>query len=35
VGTVKSHLNHILRKLDAQNRTEAAARAHALGLLDG
>jgi LuxR family maltose regulon positive regulatory protein len=35
VGTVKSHLNHILRKLDAQNRTEAAARARALGLLDG
>jgi LuxR family maltose regulon positive regulatory protein len=34
VGTVKSHLNHILRKLDAQNRTEAAARARALGLLE-
>jgi LuxR family maltose regulon positive regulatory protein len=35
VGTVKSHLNHILRKLDAQNRTEAAARARTLGLLEG
>jgi LuxR family maltose regulon positive regulatory protein len=35
VGTVKSHLNHILRKLDAQNRTEATARARALGFLDG
>ncbi|MEJ2267108.1 MAG: LuxR C-terminal-related transcriptional regulator, partial [Anaerolineales bacterium] len=34
VGTVKSHLNHILRKLDAHNRTEAVARARALGLLD-
>jgi LuxR family maltose regulon positive regulatory protein len=34
VGTVKSHINHILRKLDAHNRTEAVARARGLGLLD-
>jgi LuxR family maltose regulon positive regulatory protein len=34
VGTVKSHINHILGKLDAHNRTEAAAQARALGLLD-
>lgn len=33
VGTVKGHLNHILGKLDAQNRTQAAARARELGLL--
>lgn len=32
VGTVKSHINHILTKLDARNRTEAAARARELGL---
>jgi LuxR family maltose regulon positive regulatory protein len=32
VGTVKSHINHILRKLDAHNRTEAVARARSLGL---
>ena len=31
VGTVKSHINHILRKLDAHNRTEAVARARKLG----
>ncbi len=32
VGTVKSHVNHILGKLNAQNRTEAVARARQLGL---
>ncbi len=32
-GTVKGHLNHILSKLDAHNRTEAVARARQLGLL--
>lgn len=34
VGTVKSHINHVLGKLDAHNRTEAVARARGLGLLD-
>jgi LuxR family maltose regulon positive regulatory protein len=34
VGTVKSHINHILGKLEAHNRTEAVARARAAGLLD-
>ncbi|MBN1264902.1 MAG: hypothetical protein JXA25_05370 [Anaerolineales bacterium] len=34
VGTVKSHVNRILGKLDAKNRTEAAARARELGLID-
>jgi LuxR family maltose regulon positive regulatory protein len=33
VGTVKSHINRILGKLDARNRTEAVARAHTLQLL--
>jgi LuxR family maltose regulon positive regulatory protein len=33
VGTVKSHVNHILRKLDSHNRTEAVARVRGLGLL--
>ncbi len=33
-GTVKSHTNHILGKLDAHNRTEAVARARKRGLLD-
>jgi len=33
VGTVKGHVNHILDKLDARNRTEAVARARELGLL--
>jgi len=31
--TVKTHLTHIYRKLDASNRTEALARAVSLGLL--
>ncbi len=34
VGTVKSHINHILGKLNASNRTEAVARARGLGLLE-
>jgi LuxR family maltose regulon positive regulatory protein len=34
VGTVKSHINHILGKLDAHNRTEAVARARGLGLIE-
>ena len=33
IGTVKSHINHILGKLGAANRTEAVSRARALGLL--
>lgn len=33
VGTVKGHVNHILSKLDARNRTEAVARARDMGLL--
>jgi LuxR family transcriptional regulator, maltose regulon positive regulatory protein len=33
VGTVKSHINHILMKLEVHNRTEAVARARELGLL--
>jgi LuxR family maltose regulon positive regulatory protein len=33
IGTVKSHINHILGKLTACNRTEAVARARQLGLL--
>lgn len=33
IGTVKSHINHILGKLEAGNRTEAVSRARALGLL--
>jgi LuxR family transcriptional regulator, maltose regulon positive regulatory protein len=34
VGTVKGHVNHILSKLDVQNRTQAFLRARELGLLD-
>jgi LuxR family maltose regulon positive regulatory protein len=34
VGTVKSHITHILGKLDAENRTKAVARARELGLLE-
>ena len=33
VDTVKTHVTHILRKLGAANRTEAAARARQLGLI--
>jgi LuxR family maltose regulon positive regulatory protein len=33
-GTVKGHIHHILGKLEARNRTEAVARARALGLLN-
>jgi len=33
VGTVKSHINHILGKLEAHNRTEAVARARGSGWL--
>jgi LuxR family maltose regulon positive regulatory protein len=33
IGTVKSHINHILGKLAAHNRTEAVARAREYGLL--
>ena len=33
IGTVKSHINHILVKLGAHNRTEAVARARDSGLL--
>ncbi len=33
VGTVKGHINHLLSKLGARNRTEAVAHAHRLGLL--
>jgi len=34
VGTVKSHINHILGKLAAHNRTEAVARARERGFLE-
>jgi LuxR family maltose regulon positive regulatory protein len=34
VGTVKSHVNHILGKLGAHNRTEAVARARELGWIE-
>lgn len=34
IGTAKSHINHILKKLDSHNRTEAVARARGLGLLE-
>jgi len=33
VGTVKSHIHHIMNKLDAQNRTEAVSRARNLNIL--
>jgi LuxR family maltose regulon positive regulatory protein len=34
VGTVKSHINHLLGKLECRNRTEAVVRARTLGLLE-
>ncbi len=33
VGTVKSHIHHIMNKLDAQNRTEAVSKARTLNIL--
>jgi LuxR family maltose regulon positive regulatory protein len=33
VDTVKKHVSHILDKLEAANRTQAVARARAMGLL--
>ncbi len=33
LNTVKKHVTHIFEKLGAANRTDAAARARALGLL--
>jgi ATP/maltotriose-dependent transcriptional regulator MalT len=33
-GTVKAHLNHIFRKLDATSRLQAVAHAREAGLLD-
>lgn len=33
VGTVKSHIHHIMNKLDAQNRTEAVSKARSLNIL--
>jgi predicted ATPase/DNA-binding CsgD family transcriptional regulator/DNA-binding XRE family transcriptional regulator len=35
VGTVKTHVNRLFAKLGATSRTQAVARARALGLLDG
>jgi LuxR family transcriptional regulator, maltose regulon positive regulatory protein len=34
IGTVKGHINHMFRKLNVQNRTQALLRARELGLLD-
>ncbi len=33
IGTVKSHIHHIMTKLDAQNRTEAVSKARSLNIL--
>jgi LuxR family maltose regulon positive regulatory protein len=33
VGTVKTHVNHLYRKLDAHSRTQAVAKARGLGLI--
>lgn len=35
VSTVKRHINHIYDKLDVETRTQAVAKARALGLVDG
>ena len=35
VGTINWHVNNIYRKLDVHSRTQAAARARALNLLEG
>ena len=34
VSTVKNHVQHIITKLDASDRTQAAVRAVELGLID-
>jgi LuxR family maltose regulon positive regulatory protein len=34
IGTVKSHINHIMSKLNARNRTEAVALAREHKLID-
>ena len=34
LATVKTHINHIFGKLDAESRVQVVARARALGLLD-
>jgi DNA-binding NarL/FixJ family response regulator len=33
VGTIKTHVNNVYRKLDAHSRTQAVSRARELGLL--
>ncbi len=33
VGTVKTHINNVYRKLDAHSRTQAVARARGLNLI--
>jgi LuxR family maltose regulon positive regulatory protein len=35
MGTVKSHVHHIMNKLDAQSRTEAVSKARNLNILPG
>jgi LuxR family maltose regulon positive regulatory protein len=34
LGTAKSHIHHIMSKLDVRNRTEAVSKARTMGLLD-